>query len=1332
MQEQSLKIAMSDNYLYLPYRIIFLGLILTSLIIPGVVSAIPGTTSGHPYMLFNTINTVPGYQLRTQSPWGMWEADVMGSADYALTQNFAGSLGGYDRIGYRGFFARDLGLAYQITKKDTYAQKAREALLNLDHGTVDAGIDRTDALGGYSLAYDWIQPTLDTATDAAIRDKLAILADQVYKDLNDNGTNRDYITFADYHGQAYPIMGVASAALHDYTNPNHLSLSSTPDDWYKVGTDYLFVNDKMHSSGRSLFSFGFDEVSGKHLNGAYKAYVMDNYVLWAQVSSHAFGVNLLEKYPAAKKALTCEIWDSLPNEYSANYVTLGNTGWTYQKGIVSLLSDAEKGPVLNHIEKIEKNQILPYSEIYGGAESGGVSTATLYSTYGNYASIPRKNPPYTSHLDPNAIYQVIRGSWKNDADWMSLVTFNVLSESNRDSLHNDQLSFEYYSRGDLLLADAGEDKYVQNMFYGEMEVHHNTIAIEDPRSPFPVSPWSGGTSAGIYKGDANAIRTPVKVNTTVQLPWMQLIQSNAKVSLVEVKDFGNSETLSSPIQYERTVLYPESDYFIVLDRMRGSQPWVYRNIFRPTSLMTTPTSDEYDTSKVGHVNGALTIGSTPYNWQSLPYLSETKTGLTTNSLVWATKNPYGKDVTLNLVTVPSSEVLITKQVGRIGGYSWRSEVYSPDVYFRSPSANSVYRATVLLSNYAGEEAKKATEIKVTGSGNALNVNSTFTNDFIYTGTGTSAFATFSTDADSVFIRKQGTSAEYTLLGGSFLKDAGSNLVNLSWKADFFSLKDDGKSIKFKIKGQSSSDIRLYGTYATSVTRDGTTYTNWAMEPGTSTLRITTDSGEHDFEVFSTTRLCIDPITDKSATSGTMLSFPVTITYSGTGVLTVNAINLPRNSSFDSKTQIFSWIPDTTQNGVFIVTFTATDGTLTDSKSATISIGQPGNHPPVLDPIGNKTVGIRTNLMFTIAATDSDGDLLTYSAQNLPVNATFNPATRIFDWTPGSAQIGTFTIGFGVSDGKLNDNETVAITVSQTANHPPVLSTIGNKTVKIKSNLRFIINATDTDGDLLTYSSQNLPSGASFNPATRTFNWTPAANQVGTYNVIFIVSDGSLNDSETIFIRVTSSTPVPTPTIKPPPGIDKKIKLGIYKEGVWYLDINGNYLWDGTSGDKLYYFGKGTHGNNSIVGDWDGNGKTKIGLFNNGTWYLDTNGNGVWDGGPKDYMIGFGSPGDVPVVGDWNGDGKEEVGVFRSPGVWILDNNGNNQWDGPATDRIFGFGSLGDVPVVGDWNGDGKTKAGIFSNNTWYLDLNGNGILESKMDKTVNWGVINGKPVEGNF
>jgi hypothetical protein len=57
---------------------------------------------------------------------------------------------------------------------------------------------------------------------------------------------------------------------------------------------------------------------------------------------------------------------------------------------------------------------------------------------------------------------------------------------------------------------------------------------------------------------------------------------------------------------------------------------------------------------------------------------------------------------------------------------------------------------------------------------------------------------------------------------------------------------------------------------------------------------------------------------------------------------------------------------------------------------------------------------------------------------------------------------------------------------------------------------------------LTYSASNLPQGASFTPATRTFSWTPTNDQAGVYpNVRFQVSDGSLTDSENITITVNN-------------------------------------------------------------------------------------------------------------------------------------------------------------------------------------------------------------------
>jgi hypothetical protein len=71
-------------------------------------------------------------------------------------------------------------------------------------------------------------------------------------------------------------------------------------------------------------------------------------------------------------------------------------------------------------------------------------------------------------------------------------------------------------------------------------------------------------------------------------------------------------------------------------------------------------------------------------------------------------------------------------------------------------------------------------------------------------------------------------------------------------------------------------------------------------------------------------------------------------------------------------------------------------------------------------------------------------------------------------------------------------------------------------------LSFTLLATDPDGDTLTYSASSLPSGATFNPATKTFTWTPSYRQAGSYSsVSFTVSDSKANDNETITITVSN-------------------------------------------------------------------------------------------------------------------------------------------------------------------------------------------------------------------
>ncbi len=129
-----------------------------------------------------------------------------------------------------------------------------------------------------------------------------------------------------------------------------------------------------------------------------------------------------------------------------------------------------------------------------------------------------------------------------------------------------------------------------------------------------------------------------------------------------------------------------------------------------------------------------------------------------------------------------------------------------------------------------------------------------------------------------------------------------------------------------------------------------------------------------------------------------------------------------------------------------------------------------------------------------------------------------PRNKIVCLDSRNIQIGSFDVTFRVSDGSLSDTESVWITVIA-VNHPPVLTPIGNKAVGIGNLLNFTVNATDPDDSNLTFSSSSMPFNATFNSTTSSFAWIPNATQIGTYNVKFGVTDGSLIDTETINITV---------------------------------------------------------------------------------------------------------------------------------------------------------------------------------------------------------------------
>jgi subtilisin family serine protease len=216
--------------------------------------------------------------------------------------------------------------------------------------------------------------------------------------------------------------------------------------------------------------------------------------------------------------------------------------------------------------------------------------------------------------------------------------------------------------------------------------------------------------------------------------------------------------------------------------------------------------------------------------------------------------------------------------------------------------------------------------------------------------------------------------------------------------------------------------------------------------------------------------------------------------------------------------------------------------------------------------------------------------------------------------------------------------------------------------------------------------------------------------VGNYSIVLNASNSAVYNLSTqvTFINVSAMT--------------APIKIGVYKDGSWYLDTNGDGAFN--TGDSVNSFG--LPGWTSVIGDWNGLGKTGIGVYKDGAWYLDYNGNGKFDTG--DSVYSFGLPGWTSVVGDWNGLGKTEIGVYKD-GVWYLDTNGNGKFD--TGDSVYSFGLPGWTSVVGDWNGLGKTEIGVYKDGVWYLDMNGDGKFDTG-DSVYSFGLLGWTSVVGKW
>ncbi len=251
--------------------------------------------------------------------------------------------------------------------------------------------------------------------------------------------------------------------------------------------------------------------------------------------------------------------------------------------------------------------------------------------------------------------------------------------------------------------------------------------------------------------------------------------------------------------------------------------------------------------------------------------------------------------------------------------------------------------------------------------------------------------------------------------------------------------------------------------------------------------------------------------------GKPIVLTVAATDPGGRALVYWADNLPNGASFDPATHSLLWQPGHGQAGTYNdVTFYVSNGVGVVSTSLTLLVSA-SPPPPQLATISDQTVREGDHLRFTLQGSVSDGSTLTYSSASLPENATLNPITGVFDWAVGYDQAGTVTVPFTVTTkAGLSTAETVVYTILP-APAAPAFGVLQSQQIDEGQPLSITAFAVDPhnptfvlptrlpDGTLssypttnptVTYSVSSLPAGASFDPDTALFTWTPGNNQGG--------------------------------------------------------------------------------------------------------------------------------------------------------------------------------------------------------------------------------------------
>ena len=236
-------------------------------------------------------------------------------------------------------------------------------------------------------------------------------------------------------------------------------------------------------------------------------------------------------------------------------------------------------------------------------------------------------------------------------------------------------------------------------------------------------------------------------------------------------------------------------------------------------------------------------------------------------------------------------------------------------------------------------------------------------------------------------------------------------------------------------------------------------------------------------------------------------------------LQIQSITTPNNGTAQISDNTVTYTPDTNYYGVdtFKYTIIKSGTHLTNTGTATINIAPVFDHPTLI-AIPDHEVYVNEVLTFTVAATDVDSTMLTFSlSERAPTGATINSTTGVFTWRPTPAQDGVHAFNVSVSDETaLADTQQIIVTVNPTI---PVITLLGDNPQIIEVGHAYTeLNARamdSIDGDItsrIMINTDNVNTDA-----------------IGTYTVVYTVENSLGHSAVPVHRHVHVVLPIDIPS-----------------------------------------------------------------------------------------------------------------------------------------------------------------------------------------------------------